>query len=210
METRAATSPRPSSLRSSSSTSAVASCSGKAHRRTDLVRFGLFTGGTYIWAWKGGTAAGAATDAHLNLFPIPATELVANPKLQAESGLLSAALVADRDGSSPSVAARTAGSRLARATLAAVMLLLAASCGGSPASPPRTSASRRRVERPALAQTYRASGHMAAGDVFVHLFEWKWRDIATECEQTSRTGRLRGRAGLAAARAQHHAELRLE
>ena len=25
---------------------------------------------------------------------------------------------------------------------------------------------------------------MAAGDVFVHLFEWKWRDIATECEQT--------------------------
>ena len=24
---------------------------------------------------------------------------------------------------------------------------------------------------------------MAAGDVFVHLFEWKWRDIATECEQ---------------------------
>lgn len=24
---------------------------------------------------------------------------------------------------------------------------------------------------------------MAAGDVFVHLFEWKWTDIATECEQ---------------------------
>ena len=23
---------------------------------------------------------------------------------------------------------------------------------------------------------------MAAGDVFVHLFEWKWTDIATECE----------------------------
>lgn len=23
---------------------------------------------------------------------------------------------------------------------------------------------------------------MAAGDVFVHLFEWKWNDIATECE----------------------------
>ncbi len=36
--------------------------------------------------------------------------------------------------------------------------------------------------RPTLAQTYRASGHMAAGDVFVHLFEWKWLDIATECE----------------------------
>jgi len=24
---------------------------------------------------------------------------------------------------------------------------------------------------------------MAAGDVFVHLFEWKWTDVATECEQ---------------------------
>jgi alpha-amylase len=24
---------------------------------------------------------------------------------------------------------------------------------------------------------------MAAGDVFVHLFEWKWTDIATECER---------------------------
>ena len=23
---------------------------------------------------------------------------------------------------------------------------------------------------------------MAAGDVFVHLFEWKWTDIASECE----------------------------
>ncbi len=37
--------------------------------------------------------------------------------------------------------------------------------------------------RPALPATYRPSGHMAAGDVFVHLFEWKWRDIAVECEQ---------------------------
>ncbi|MDP3772951.1 MAG: alpha-amylase family protein, partial [Gemmatimonadales bacterium] len=37
-------------------------------------------------------------------------------------------------------------------------------------------------DRPALSPAYRASGHMAAGDVFVHLFEWKWTDIATECE----------------------------
>lgn len=36
--------------------------------------------------------------------------------------------------------------------------------------------------RPSLAQTYRPSGHAAAGDVFVHLFEWKWTDIAKECE----------------------------
>lgn len=38
------------------------------------------------------------------------------------------------------------------------------------------------VERPTLPQDYRASGHAAAGDVFVHLFEWKWPDIARECE----------------------------
>ena len=37
-------------------------------------------------------------------------------------------------------------------------------------------------ERPSLAQTYRPTAHMAAGDVFVHLFEWKWTDIASECE----------------------------
>ena len=65
---------------------------------------------------------------------------------------------------------------------AAVFLVLAASCGDSPGSPPI--AGQPPADRPALAQTYRASGHTAAGDVFVHLFEWKWRDIATECEQT--------------------------
>jgi starch-binding outer membrane protein, SusD/RagB family len=58
----------------------------EAHRRTDLVRYGQFTGGTYIWSWKGGTQAGIATDSHLDLFPIPATELVANPKLKQNPG----------------------------------------------------------------------------------------------------------------------------
>ena len=36
--------------------------------------------------------------------------------------------------------------------------------------------------RPTLPQTYRASGHAAAGDVFVHLFSWRWTDVASECE----------------------------
>lgn len=45
--------------------------------------------------------------------------------------------------------------------------------GSNPPPPPN---------RPTLPATYRPSGHMAAGDVFVHLFEWKWPDIATECE----------------------------
>lgn len=58
----------------------------EAHRRTDLVRYGLFTGGTYLWAWKGGQQGGVATDAHLNLYPIPASELVSNPNLKQNPG----------------------------------------------------------------------------------------------------------------------------
>jgi hypothetical protein len=58
----------------------------EGHRRTDLIRYGQFTGGTYIWSWKGGTQAGTATDAHLNLYPIPAAQLVANPNLDQNPG----------------------------------------------------------------------------------------------------------------------------
>ena len=39
------------------------------------------------------------------------------------------------------------------------------------------------VGRPTLTSSYRASGHAAAGDVLVHLFEWRWTDVATECQQ---------------------------
>ena len=38
------------------------------------------------------------------------------------------------------------------------------------------------ISRPVLDATYRASGHAAAGDVFVHLFEWPWSAVASECE----------------------------
>lgn len=58
----------------------------EGHRRTDLVRYGLFTGGTYLWAWKGGTQAGAATNTRYDLYPIPANELVANPNLTQNPG----------------------------------------------------------------------------------------------------------------------------
>lgn len=36
---------------------------------------------------------------------------------------------------------------------------------------------------PPLDPTYRSTGKASAGDVFVHLFEWRWADIARECEQ---------------------------
>lgn len=58
----------------------------EAHRRPDLIRFGLFTGNTYLWAWKGGVVGGANTSPHLNLYPVPASELSANPNLTQNPG----------------------------------------------------------------------------------------------------------------------------
>jgi len=54
----------------------------EGHRRTDLIRFGQFTNGSYVWPWKGGVKEGVPTPTYLNLFPIPATDLNANPNLQ--------------------------------------------------------------------------------------------------------------------------------
>jgi starch-binding outer membrane protein, SusD/RagB family len=58
----------------------------EAHRRTDLVRFGRFTGGDYLWAWKGGAAGGTATESFRDLYPLPASELTANPNLTQNPG----------------------------------------------------------------------------------------------------------------------------
>jgi hypothetical protein len=54
-------------------------------RRTDLIRFGCFTSDKYLWQWKGGVKDGAAVDAKFNLYPIPATEISANPNLSNEN-----------------------------------------------------------------------------------------------------------------------------
>src|ERR671923_1704795 len=61
----------------------------------------------------------------------------------------------------------------------AFLVFAVAACGNSLPSPPPVNPP---PPRPTLPSTYRPTGHMAAGDVFVHLFEWKWTDIATECE----------------------------
>ena len=58
----------------------------EGHRRTDLIRYGRFTTGTYQWPWKGGVAVGVATSVYRNLFPIPSTDLNANPKLTQNPG----------------------------------------------------------------------------------------------------------------------------
>ena len=61
------------------------------------------------------------------------------------------------------------------------LLALPAGCGSSTVTPP-SGGGTPPPDRPILAPTYRPSGHMAAGDVSVHLFDWKWTDIAAECE----------------------------
>jgi starch-binding outer membrane protein, SusD/RagB family len=58
----------------------------EGHRRTDLIRFGKFSGDGYLWPWKGNVKEGAATSAHLNLYPIPSADLGANPTLEQNAG----------------------------------------------------------------------------------------------------------------------------
>lgn len=58
----------------------------EGHRRTDLIRFGKFTGGAYLWPWKGNSKNGIATDSKYNLFPIPSNDLGANPNLKQNDG----------------------------------------------------------------------------------------------------------------------------
>ncbi len=58
----------------------------EAHRRTDLIRFGKFTTSTYLWAWKGGVAAGRSVLDKYNIFPIPTTDLSSNPNLIQNTG----------------------------------------------------------------------------------------------------------------------------
>ncbi|MBN1819876.1 MAG: RagB/SusD family nutrient uptake outer membrane protein [Prolixibacteraceae bacterium] len=55
-------------------------------RRTDLIRFGKFSGGDYIWQWKGAVQEGKAIDAKYDLFPIPASDVVANINLVQNPG----------------------------------------------------------------------------------------------------------------------------
>lgn len=58
----------------------------EGHRRTDLIRFGKFSGGGYLWPWKGGVAVGTSISSNYNLFPIPKTALDANPNLKQNLG----------------------------------------------------------------------------------------------------------------------------
>lgn len=58
----------------------------EAYRRTDLIRFGKYTGDSYLWPFKGGVAEGKAIESYRTLFPIPASDKIANPNLQQNNG----------------------------------------------------------------------------------------------------------------------------
>jgi len=58
----------------------------EATRRTDLVRFGQFSDGDYLWPWKGGIQEGMKTSSNYNLFPLPAADVSANPNLKQNTG----------------------------------------------------------------------------------------------------------------------------
>lgn len=58
----------------------------EGHRRTDLIRFGKFTGGSYVWPWKGNNVNGASIPDTYNLFPLPLQALDSNPNLVQNPG----------------------------------------------------------------------------------------------------------------------------
>jgi hypothetical protein len=55
-------------------------------RRTDLIRYGEFTSGAYLWPFKGGAKSGVGVADYRNLFPIPQSDLSANPNLKQNPG----------------------------------------------------------------------------------------------------------------------------
>jgi len=58
----------------------------EGHRRTDLVRFKKFSSTTYLWPWKGGVPDGVTRPAFYDVFPIPNSDIGANPNLRQNTG----------------------------------------------------------------------------------------------------------------------------
>ena len=58
----------------------------EAQRRTDLVRFGKYTGDEYVWPWKGGVAGGKAVSNFYAVYPIPSDDIGSNENLKQNEG----------------------------------------------------------------------------------------------------------------------------
>ncbi len=55
-------------------------------RRTDLIRYGQFTSGSYLWPFKGDVSGGTAVESYRSVFPIPANVIAVNPNLVQNEG----------------------------------------------------------------------------------------------------------------------------
>ena len=53
---------------------------------SDLVRFGRFSGSSYIWPFKGGQANGTGVQSFYDIYPIPSNELANNKNLSQNPG----------------------------------------------------------------------------------------------------------------------------
>lgn len=58
----------------------------EGQRRTDLIRYGYFTSGAYMWPWKGNVSNGTSVGNFRNLFPLPTNLLTVNPNLTQNEG----------------------------------------------------------------------------------------------------------------------------
>jgi hypothetical protein len=57
----------------------------EGHRRQDLIRYDRFSD-VGVWTFKGGVQAGRTTEGFRDLYPLPASELLANPNLEQNPG----------------------------------------------------------------------------------------------------------------------------
>jgi hypothetical protein len=55
-------------------------------RRTDLIRYNLFTTATYLWPFKGGVKNGVNVGDFRNIYPIPDADRTVNPNLKQNAG----------------------------------------------------------------------------------------------------------------------------
>ena len=53
----------------------------EGRRRSDLVRFGLFSGSKYLWSFKGGVENGTGIPSYYDVYPIPYNEIKNNPNM---------------------------------------------------------------------------------------------------------------------------------
>ena len=58
----------------------------EGRRRSDLVRFGVFTSSRYNWDFKGGVATGSGVDSKYNVYPIPDNDIAGNPNMSQNPG----------------------------------------------------------------------------------------------------------------------------